>query len=291
MSASGRAYNAAMTLPKIAKHETRKISIKRQAAAQAAANHQSFEDHLAVEEPLEIRIHDEPVAITMRTPGDDFALAAGFLFSEGFLKGPKDIGSLRYCENTQHPELKNVVNLTFASGHKPDLSRLRRNFYASSSCGICGKASLEQIKTHAKPIDAKLKVKLDVIYNLGHSLRKAQTLFEKTGGLHAAGVFDEHGVLYVLHEDVGRDNAVDKAVGHMLIQDRVPLTHHLLMVSGRASFEIMQKAVMARIPIVCAVSAPSSLAVETAREFGVTLVGFLREDDFNVYTHAERIEV
>ncbi len=280
-----------MSLPKIAKHETRKISIKRIATSPMAANHHSFEDHLAVEEPLEIRIHDEPVAITMRTPGDDFALAAGFLFSEGFLKGPKDIGSLRYCDNTQHPELKNVVNLTLASGHKPDLARLRRNFYATSSCGICGKASLEQIKTLAKPIDAKLKVKLDVVHSMGHSLRKAQTLFEKTGGLHAAGVFDEHGVLYVLHEDVGRHNAVDKAVGHMLIQDRVPLDHHLLMVSGRASFEIIQKAVMARVPIVCAVSAPSSLAVETAREFGVTLVGFLREDDFNVYTHAERIEV
>ena len=282
-----------MTLPKIAKHETRKISIKRPslAAERAAAAHHNFEDHLAVEEPMEIRIHDEPVSITMRTPGDDFALAAGFLFSEGFLKGPKDIGSLRYCDNTQHPELKNVVNLTYASGHKPDLSRLKRNFTSNSSCGVCGKASLEQIKIHAKPIDTKLKVKLDVIYNLGHSLRKAQTLFEKTGGLHAAGVFDEHGVLYVLHEDVGRHNAVDKAIGHMLIQDRVPLDHHLLMVSGRASFEIMQKAVMARVPIVCAVSAPSSLAVETAREFGVTLVGFLRETDFNVYTHAERIEV
>jgi FdhD protein len=281
-----------MTLPKIAKHETRKISLKRPtpAAAHAAAQ-QSFEDHLAVEEPLEIRIHDEAIGITMRTPGDDFALAAGFLFAEGFLKGPKDIGSLRYCENTQHPELKNVVNLTYASGHKPDLSRLKRNFISNSSCGVCGKAALEQVKVNAKPIDTKLKVKLDVIYNLGHSLRKAQTLFEKTGGLHAAGVFDEHGVLYVLHEDVGRHNAVDKAVGHMLIQDRVPLDHHLLMVSGRASFEIMQKAVMARVPIVVAVSAPSSLAVETAREFGVTLVGFLREDDFNVYTHAERIEV
>ena len=144
---------------------------------------------------------------------------------------------------------------------------------------------------NAKPISSKLKVPLDIIYGLGHSLRKAQTLFEKTGGLHAAGVFDEHGVMYTLHEDVGRHNAVDKAIGHMLLQDRSPLDHHILMVSGRASFEIMQKAVMARMPIVCAVSAPSSLAVETAREFGVTLVGFLREDDFNVYTHAERIEV
>jgi len=281
-----------MSLPKIAKHETRKISIRKPSAApQAAANHQSFEDHLAVEEPLEIRINDEPVTVTMRTPGDDVQLAAGFLYAEGLLKNAKEIGTLRHCENTQNPDLKNIVNLTYASGHKPDLSRLKRNFFASSACGVCGKASIEQIKTLAKPIDSKLKVRLDVVYSLGHSLRKAQTLFEKTGGLHAAGVFDEKGVLFVLHEDVGRHNAVDKAIGHMLLENRAPLDHHLLMVSGRTSFEIVQKAVMARIPIVCAVSAPSSLAVETAREFGVTLVGFLREDDFNVYTHAERIEV
>lgn len=279
-----------MSLPKIARHETRKISIRRESAA---ARHQQdcFEDHLAVEEPLEIRIHDEPVAVTMRTPGDDLALTAGFLYTEGILHGVREIGSLRYCDKTDDPHHKNVVNFTFASGQKPNLSRIRRNFLATSSCGICGKAAIEQIKILARPSPSKLKVRLDVIYGLGHSLRKAQTLFEKTGGLHAAGVFDEHGVLLVLHEDVGRHNAVDKAVGHMLLQDRVPLDRHLLMVSGRASFEIIQKAVMAHVPIVCAVSAPSSLAVETAREFGVTLVGFLREDDFNVYTHAERIEV
>ncbi len=276
-----------MSLPKVARHETRKISVRPATAPQ----HQSFEDHLAVEEPLEIRVHDESIAVTMRTPGDDFALAAGFLYTEGILHTSREIGSLRYCENTQHPELRNVVNVTFATGHKPDLSRLKRNFYATSSCGICGKASMDQIKTLAKPLQSAIKVRLDVIHGLGHSLRKAQTIFEKTGGLHAAGIFDENGVLHTLHEDVGRHNAVDKAVGHMLLQERVPLEHHILMVSGRASFEILQKAVMARMPIVCAVSAPSSLAVETAREFGVTLVGFLREDDFNVYTHAERIEV
>jgi FdhD protein len=272
---------------KTAKHETRKISIKRTPAPQ----HVSFEDHLAVEEPLEIRLHDEPVTITMRTPGDDFALAAGFLHSEGLLKDAKEIGTLRHCENTQDPNHKNIVNLTYASGHKPDVARLRRNFYASSACGVCGKASIEQIKIHAKPISSKIHVPLDVVYSLGHSLRKAQSIFEKTGGLHAAGVFDDKGVLFTLHEDVGRHNAVDKAIGHMILQDRAVLDHHLLMVSGRTSFEIVQKAVMARMPIVCAVSAPTSLAVETAREFGVTLVGFLREDDFNVYTHAERIEV
>jgi FdhD protein len=281
-----------MTLPKVTKHETRKISLRRDLPQPGPRHqHHSFEDHLAVEEPLEIRVHDDPIAITMRTPGDDFALAAGFLFSEGLLRSPREVGSLRYCENTEHPELKNIVNFTFASGHKPDLAKIKRAFYTTSSCGLCGKASIDQIKIHAKPIQSKIKVTLDVIHGLGHSLRKAQTLFEKTGGLHAAGVFDDKGVLYALHEDVGRHNAVDKVVGHMLLQDRCPLDHHILMVSGRASFEILQKAVLARMPLVCAVSAPSSLAVETAREFGVTLVGFLREDDFNVYTHAERIEV
>lgn len=277
----------AMPSSKVARHETRKISIR----PAAPAVNRSFEDHLAVEEPLEIRIHGEPVVVTMRTPGDDFALASGFLYAEGLLHSGKEIGTIRVCENTQHPDQKNIVDLTFANGHKPDLARLRRNFQATSSCGICGKASIDQIKTHAKPVEARMKVRLDVVYGLGHSLRKAQTLFEKTGGLHAAGIFDEHGILQTLHEDVGRHNAVDKAVGHMLLQDRMPLSHHILMVSGRASFEIVQKAVMARIPLLCAVSAPSSLAVETAREFGITLVGFLREDDFNVYTHAERIEV
>ncbi len=275
-----------MTLPRVAKHETRKISIRTSPILPG-----TFEDHLAVEEPLEIRVHDEPVAVTMRTPGDDLALAAGFLFTEGLVHSPRDVGSLRYVEDPRHPELKNVVNFTFSSGQKPDLSSIRHNFYAASSCGVCGKASIDHVKTHAKPIQSKMRVRLDVIYGLGASLKKARVLFEKTGGLHAAGVFDEHGVLHTLHEDVGRHNAVDKAIGHMMLQDRLPLDHHILLVSGRTSFEIVQKAVMARIPMLCAVSAPSSLAVETAREFGVTLVGFLRADDFNVYTHADHIEV
>ncbi len=276
-----------MTLPRVAKHETRKITIRPAAPPQ----HQSFEDHLAVEEPLEIRVNDEPVAVTMRTPGDDLALAAGFLFTEGLLHTPRDIGSLRFVEDPRRPELKNVVNVTFASGHKPNLSSVRRNFYAASSCGICGKATIDHVKTRAKPVQSKIRVRLDVIYGMGNSLRKARVLFEKTGGLHAAGVFDEHGVLHTLHEDVGRLNAVDKAIGHMFLQDRMPLDHHILMVSGRARFEVVLKALMARMPMVCTVSVPSSLAVETAREFGMTLVGFLRADDFNVYTHAERIEV
>ena len=276
-----------MASTKTSAHKTRKISLRQKVQKEE----QQYEDQLAVEEPLEIRIHDEPVTITMRTPGDDMPLAAGFLYAEGLLKSSRDIATLRHSDNPKNPELKNIVNLTFSNGHKPDLKRLRRNFVSMSSSGISGKTSLSQIHTLAGPVDSSIKVGLDVVYSLGKSLRRAQTIFEKTGGLLAAGVFTERGVLHTLHEDVGRHNAVDKAIGQMLLKDVSPLEHHILMVSGRASFEIIQKAVMARMPMVCAVSAPSSLAVETAREFGVTLVGFLREDDFNVYTHAERIAV
>lgn len=276
-----------MTLPRVTKHETRKISIRPSAPPQ----HHSFEDHLAVEEPLEIRVHDEPVAVTMRTPGDDLPLAAGFLFTGGILHSPRDIGSLRHAEDPRRPELRNVLNLQLASGLKPDLSAVRPAPAADGPAGVCGKAFIERLKGRAKPLQSKIRVRLDVIYGMGHSLRKARVLFEKTGGLHAAGLFDEHGVLHTLHEDVGHLNAVDKALGHMLLQDRLPLDRHILMVSGRATFEVVQKAVVARVPMVCAVSVPSSLAVEAAREFGMTLVGFLRADDFNVYTHAERIEV
>ncbi len=276
-----------MAVAKVSRHQTRKITRRPAAPAQ----HKVFEDQLAVEEPLEIRVHDEPVWGTMRTPGDDFALAAGFLHADGLLRSSREIGSLCYVGDPRHPQIRNVVNLTYASGHKPDLERLRRRLHAAGPGGIGGKAAIERIKVHAKPALAAIRVRLEVLYGMGHSLRKARTFCEKSGGLHAAGIFDEHGVLHVLHEDVGRQNAVDKAVGHMLLQERVPLDHHILMVSGRACFEILQRAVMAHMPMVCAVSAPTSLAVETAREFGVTLVGFLREDDFNVYTHAERIEV
>ncbi len=270
-----------MVNPKITRHETRRISLKLAQEPQ----HNSFEDHLAVEEPLEIRVHDEPVMVAMRTPGDDLSLVAGLLYAEGLLRSSKEIGTILPVENE-----KNAVNVVFA-GTKPDLARLRRRTAVSSSCGVSGKSTIDQIKTLAKPVPPGLKVKLEVVYGLGHSLRRAQTLFERSGGLHAAGVFDAQGVLLTLHEDVGRHNAVDKSVGHMLRQDRMPLDRHILMMSGRTSFEIVQRAVMAQMPMVCAVSAPSSLAVETAHAFGVTLVGFLREDDFNVYTHAERIEV
>ncbi len=272
-----------MTSPRIARHDTKKIV--------RGVAHEEAPDELAVEEPLEIRISNEPIAVTMRTPGDDFDLAAGFLFTEGFLKSPDDIGAIRYCNDEKNPDLRNIINVTPATGKKADLSKLKRNFYASSSCGICGKAAIENIKTHAKPVAARFRIKLDTVYSLGGALRKAQTVFEKTGGLHAVGVFDHHGTLLTLREDVGRHNATDKAIGSVFLNDKLPLDKHILMVSGRASFEIIQKAAMARIPIVCAVSAPSSLAVEFAMEMGMTLIGFLRKDAFNIYCGAERIEV
>ncbi len=272
-----------MSSPRIARHETRKIV--------RGVTHAEAPDELAVEEPLEIRIDDEPIAVTMRTPGDDFELAAGFLRTEGIFTAPEEIGSMRYCGEEKHPTYRNVINVTPATGVHLDLSRLKRNFYATSSCGVCGKAAIENIRTEAKPLNGKFRIKLDVFYRLGAAMRSAQTVFEKTGGLHAAGIFDLHGALLELREDIGRHNATDKAIGRMFLDRKLPLDRHLLMVSGRASFEIMQKALMAGLPVVCAVSAPSSLAVEFAREAGMTLVGFLRADQFNVYAGAERIEV
>lgn len=271
---------------RVTRHETRKISIHPPTPPQQ----RSFEDHLAVEEPLEICVHGEPVAVTMRTPGDDPALAAGFLFAGGIVRTPREIASLRHMEDPRHPELRNVINFELGGGAKPDLAAFRK-IGMGGPAGVCGKACIEHVKGRIKPVASKMRVRLDVIYGLGASLRKARVLFEKTGGMHAAGIFDEQGVLHTLHEDVGRLNAVDKAVGHMFLQDRLPLDRHILMVSGRARFGVVHKAVLAGIPMVCTAMVPTSLAVDIAREFGVTLVGFFRPDDFNVYTHAERIEV
>lgn len=272
-----------MAAPKIQRHDTKKIV--------RGASHQVAPDELAVEEPMEVRINNEPVVVTMRTPGDDFDLAAGFLFTEGILKSPDDIGAIRYCSDEKHPDLRNIINVTPASGVKIDMAKLKRNFYASSSCGICGKAAIDNIYTHCKPITSKFRVKLETFYSLGSALRRAQTVFERTGGLHATGIFDHNGTLLTLREDIGRHNATDKAIGSMFLNSKMPADKHILMVSGRASFEIIQKALMAQFPIVCAVSAPSSLAVDFAEKSGITLVGFLRADAFNIYTHADRVEV
>ncbi|WP_203135231.1 formate dehydrogenase accessory sulfurtransferase FdhD [Microbacterium sp. JZ31] len=252
-------------------------------------------DTLAVEEPLEIRLAGEPLAVTMRTPGHDVELAAGFLVSEGVVRTGADFRSAIHCggpgtggiENTY-----NVLDVALAPGVEPPSTDLARNFYTTSSCGMCGKASIDAVRSvSAYDVAADdVRVTAETLAGLPGALRAHQDVFEKTGGLHAAGLFDaETGEIVVLREDVGRHNAVDKVVGWAVLNDRLPLRRHVLMVSGRASFELAQKAIMAGIPVLAAVSAPSSLAVELATEQGLTLVGFLRGETMNVYAGAERV--
>jgi FdhD protein len=253
-------------------------------------------DHLATEEPLEIRLitqgETHTVAVTMRTPGNDFELAAGFLHGEGVIESRDDIARISYCvdPDIDTAQQYNIVNVTLRHGAAPDLSPLERHFFTSSACGVCGKASLDALHPRgAGTIPPGPGVPVEIIYGLPDKLRQAQGLFEETGGLHAAALFNRHGQLLALREDVGRHNALDKLVGWALMQDLLPLSRNVLLVSGRSSFEILQKSQAAGIPIVCAISAPSSLAVDLAREFGMTLVGFLRNERFNVYTAPERI--
>jgi FdhD protein len=257
------------------------------------------DDVLAVEEPLEIRLYlgdGHPyiqVAVTMRTPGRDFELAAGFLYTEGILQDCAQVERINYCADRglEDEQRYNIVNVMLRPGTSVDADRLRRNFYSSSSCGVCGKASLEAVRVRGVPpiADEGFSVDGETFARLGEALRDAQSVFNKTGGLHAAALFDAGGRLASIREDVGRHNAVDKLVGHAFLEHRLPLTQHLLMVSGRTSFEIMQKAAVARIPLVAAISAPSSLACDAARTFGMTLVGFVRGDRFTVYAGAHRI--
>jgi FdhD protein len=251
-------------------------------------------DTLVAEEPLEIRLNGKPLAITMRTPGDDFALAAGFLVSEGVLASASDLRSIVYCAGAKDDgsNTYNVVDVQLAPGvPMPDIT-LERNVYTSSSCGLCGKASLDAVRTTARfPIadTPPVRVEPELLAGLPDRLRAAQQVFDRTGGLHAAALFSEDGEMLDIREDVGRHNAVDKLVGRALRQDLLPLSRSILLVSGRASFELAQKAVMAGIPVLAAVSAPSSLAVDLALETGLTLVGFLRGPSMNVYAGDQRI--
>jgi FdhD protein len=251
-------------------------------------------DTLVAEEPLEIRLNGKPLAITMRTPGDDFALAAGFLVSEGVLGAAADLQNIVYCAGATQDgsNTYNVVDVRTAPGVElPDIS-LERNVYTTSSCGLCGKASLDAVRTTARfPIADTPPVRLEpeLLASLPDRLRDRQRVFDRTGGLHAAALFDEEGTLLDIREDVGRHNAVDKLVGRALQSGDLPLSRSVLMVSGRASFELAQKAVMAGIPVLAAVSAPSSLAVDLAAETGLTLIGFLRGTSMNVYAGEHRV--
>jgi FdhD protein len=257
--------------------------------------HTTRPDTVAAEEPLEIRLGGTPLAVTMRTPGHDFDLVHGFLATEGVITGPDDVAGLRYCDSVD-PDGRNtynVVDVDLAPGVTAPDTALDRNFYTSSSCGVCGKASIDAIRTKTTYDVAAddTRLPLEVLLALPDRLRAAQQVFDKTGGLHAAGLFTAAGELVALREDVGRHNAVDKVVGDGVREGRLPLAGHVLMVSGRASFELTQKAAMAGIPLLAAVSAPSSLAVELAREVGITLVGFLRGDGCNVYTETDRVVI
>ncbi|MFE9613597.1 formate dehydrogenase accessory sulfurtransferase FdhD [Streptomyces sp. NPDC006012] len=252
-------------------------------------------DTLAAEEPMEIRVAGRPLTVTMRTPGNDFDLAVGFLVSEGVVHAASDVLGIRYCAGATDDggNTYNIVDIALAPGVPVPDSSLERNFYTTSSCGLCGKASLDAVRTTARWSVAEDETRLDpeVVFTLPDRLRAAQRVFDSTGGLHAAGLFGATGELLCLREDVGRHNAVDKVVGHALQQGLLPLRGSVLMVSGRASFELVQKAAMAGIPVLAAVSAPSSLAVDLADEAGLTLLGFLRGRSMNVYTGTERVRV
>ncbi|MEH1905862.1 MAG: formate dehydrogenase accessory sulfurtransferase FdhD [Nostoc sp.] len=247
-------------------------------------------DHLTTEEPLEIRLVplQKTVAVTMRTPGADFELAAGFLYSEGVVSRREDIRRISYCVDGE--QRHNIVNVELRDGLIPDLQPLERHFYTSSACGVCGKASLEALRLRGCPvIPSGPTVTPEIIYSLPDKLRAAQGIFTATGGLHAAATFNAQGQLLNLREDVGRHNALDKLIGTALLSDELPLNNCIILVSGRSSFEILQKSTTAGVPIVCSVSAPSSLAVSVAKEFGITLIGFLRGERFNIYTGLQRI--
>jgi FdhD protein len=261
---------------------------------------QSERDVVAAEEPLEIRLrwaedgseHQKSIAITMRTPGDDFALAAGFLHGEGILTAPEDLVDIAYCQDEDEEQRFNIVTLTLRSGLTFDPARLERNVFASSSCGVCGKANLEALEVMGcEAVTAGFTVAPELIRGFPQAIRAAQGIFSRTGGLHASALFAPDGTIVALKEDVGRHNALDKLIGAELLGGRVPLSGFGIVLSGRASFELLQKALVARIPIVVALGAPSSLAISLAEEFGITLIGFARPDSFNVYTRPDRIEL
>ncbi|HSF14324.1 MAG TPA: formate dehydrogenase accessory sulfurtransferase FdhD [Vicinamibacteria bacterium] len=247
-------------------------------------------DQLAIEEPLEIRLDDKSVAVVMRTPGHDEELAVGFLLTEGILHKREELVSVGPRRINKRPDLGNVINVV--SGKQVNLKKRgwQRNFVSASSCGLCGKLTIESVRLQAPSVaDDELRVSATLLRTLPDRMRSAQDGFDETGGVHAAGLFDVNGDLLVLREDIGRHNAVDKVVGASFLENALPLRGRILLVSGRASFEIVQKALMARIPFVAAVSAASSLAVDLSRELGMTLVGFLRGETMNIYTGSERV--
>lgn len=271
----------------------------------ADGEHIDVDDVLAIEEPLEIRLGlpdgtHKAISITMRTPGDDAELAAGFLFTEGIISSPEQIKQIRHCglkigkaKGTVERASalnSNTILVDLAAGVEVDIKKLERHFYTNSSCGVCGKSSIEALSSSAGSLaDVDIRVASELIYHLPERLRQEQVLFERTGGLHASALFTADGELDIVREDVGRHNALDKVIGRKFVDGATPLSDRILLLSGRISFELVQKALVAGIPMVAAVGAPSSLAVELATEYGMTLIGFVRDERFNIYCGETRI--
>jgi FdhD protein len=248
---------------------------------------EQVDDDVVIEEPLEIRVNGESVSVSMRTPGDDFDLAVGFLWTEGMIQSREEIGTIAYCPDEDQPDLRNVVNVVLVDTQRKIESS--RRFWSNSSCGLCGKATLDAIRQACRPVVSPIHVSSELLFTLPSQLRHAQANFERTGGIHAVGLFDQDGGLLFLREDIGRHNAVDKVLGAAL-SGGVRFSETIMMVSGRLGFEIAQKALVAGVPVVASISAASSLAIDLARDFGMTTIGFLRGRSMNVYTHAERID-
>lgn len=255
-------------------------------------------DFLATEEPLEIRLRagkqKQTLAVTMRTPGNDFELAAGFLLSEGVIQTRDAIAKITYCVDKEIAEEQryNIVNVHLRQSLMPKLLSLERHFYTTSACGVCGKASIEHLENRKlQTLKSSLEIPVSLLYQLPETLRQSQGLFELTGGLHAAALFDKAGNLLALREDVGRHNAMDKLLGWAMLEHKLPLSECIILVSGRASFELLQKALVAGSAVFCSISAPSSLAVDLAKRFNMTLVGFLREEHLNIYTGMTRVKL
>lgn len=264
-----------------------------------SAHSEIRDDLIVVEEPLEIRLGYGPdgdrdqlsLSVTMRTPGNDEELAIGFLYSEQIISSASNFLSVKYCDDVGKQDQKeNVMRVELTPDVKLDPTLFKRNFYTTSSCGVCGKASIEQVRFQCQPISDKIRIKGSILNQLPRKLRDAQIVFKHTGGLHASALFDLSGNLLFYREDVGRHNALDKLLGHLVLTHDGNAIEHILLLSGRISFELVQKAARASIPIIAALGAPSSLAVDLAEELGITLVGFLKEDKFNIYTHSKRLD-
>ncbi|HRG57631.1 MAG TPA: formate dehydrogenase accessory sulfurtransferase FdhD [Bacteroidia bacterium] len=255
-------------------------------------------DLLAVEEPMEIKINyfnntipiEKNISVTMRTPGNDFELAAGFLFTEGIIKNSSDIEQISYCKKALHENNENVIKVILKQDASIYLNSAERNFYITGSCGVCGKASIESIMQQSQfSCNLDFQIPIETIFNLVQQMKDVQINFKHTGGIHACGLYDQEGKIILVREDVGRHNALDKLIGKFVLENKLPLHHYILLLSGRISFELVQKAAMVGINVICGVGAPSSLAIETAEKFGITVIGFLREGSMNIYTHELRI--